>query len=248
MAGLSLTGCAIDTGIGEVHEAVQVKKAEFMLTFDDGPTPDFTGRVLDALATLQVSDGTPVIAGFFLVADAPESFWQRRYHYAPYELWTRKGSLTEYPDMARRIQMDGHVIGNHSTHHAWFLWPWLNTQEAVLAELTRWEDIATPIIGAPAERLFRPPYFINTATAREVAQRQGYQIVMGESAGDASPFASLATVMNRTTAILANWDKPYPCVLVFHDIRPATYEHLAEIVANLQQHGFQLVHFDPARL
>jgi hypothetical protein len=36
--------------------------------------------------------------------------------------------------------------------------------------------------------------------------------------------------------------------LIFHDNRPTTYQHLDEIVSNLQQQGFRLVHFDPKRL
>lgn len=245
---LLVTGCASNPDAGAIPESRSATSTEFMLTFDDGPTPDFTGRVLDMLATITASDGAPVIAGFFLLADPPASFWQRRYHYAPYELWTRKGSIAKYPDVTRRIRESGHIIGNHTTHHSWFRWPWLNTHDAVLAELTQWEEIAVPIIGEADVRLFRPPYFMNTAIVHEVAQLQGYRIVLGESAGDAAPFASAATVAENTRVILENWDEPVPCVLVFHDIRPATYEHLGEIVASLQQQGFRLVHFDPARL
>ena len=234
--------------VGYPQDRIAQQTTEFMLSFDDGPLPDKTERVLDILATLIAIDGTPVKAGFFLLADAPDDFWQRRFYYAPYEFWTEKGSIAKYPKIASQIKHEGHTIGNHSTHHAWFRWPWLDTPEAVLNEFTEWESITKPILGTSNIRLFRPPYFILSATVRATAKRLGYQIVMGESVGDAIPGITLAAIMQRTQSILSEWNKPYPCLLIFHDIRPTTYRFLEEIVENLQQRGFRLVHFDPKRL
>jgi peptidoglycan/xylan/chitin deacetylase (PgdA/CDA1 family) len=246
VAGL-LAGCVTWLDVGYPRTQTATQSTEFMLSFDDGPLPE-TGRVLDALATLRAIDGTPVKAGFFLLADAPDGFWQRRIYYAPYELWTDKGSIAKYPNIARRINQAGHIIGNHSTHHAWFRWPWLDTPEVVLGEFTEWEAIATRILGASNKRLFRPPYLTLNTHVRDTADQLGYQIVMGEMAGDAIPDMTIARLKQRTQSILAAWRKPYPCLLIFHDNRPTTYQHLGEIVINLQQQGFRLVHFDPKRL
>ena len=243
-----LSGCITGFDVGYPREQIITKKAEFMLSFDDGPLSDTTDRVLDMLATLRAIDGIPVKAGFFLLADPPDEFWQRRIYYAPYEFWTDKGSIAKYPKVARRIKQAGHTIGNHTTHHAWFRWPWLDTPEAVLSEFTEWEAISKRIIGASNTRLFRPPYLIVTQNMRETASRLGYQIVMGEPVGDATPGITVDAIKEKTRSILAAWSKPYPCVLIFHDIRPVTYGHLYEIVSNLQQQGFRLVHFDPQRL
>ena len=243
-----MAGCITGLDVGYPRGQITTKSAEFMLSFDDGPLPDTTERVLDILATLKATDGTPVKAGFFLLADAPDEFWQQRIYYAPYELWTDKGSIAKYPNIARRIKQARHTIGNHSTHHAWLRWPWLDTPEAVLGEFTEWEAISKRVLGASNTRLFRPPYFILTTNVRETANRLGYQIVMGESVGDATPGMTVDEIKEKTQSILATWSKPYPCVLTFHDNRPATYGHLDEIVSNLQQQGFRLVHFDPKRL
>jgi peptidoglycan/xylan/chitin deacetylase (PgdA/CDA1 family) len=62
------------------------------LTFDDGPHPEFTPQVLDALARHQAK------ASFFLIGDQAERF----------------------PDLVRRIAAEGHVIGNHSYSHPEF--------------------------------------------------------------------------------------------------------------------------------
>lgn len=243
-----LSGCITGSDMGYPNGPITTKNPEFMLSFDDGPLPDTTGRVLDMLATLRAIDGTPVKAGFFLLADAPDEFWQRRMYYAPYELWVDKGSIAKYPTVARRIKQAGHTIGNHTTHHTWFRWPWLDTPEAVLGEFAQWEAISKPVLGASNTRLFRPPYYILTKNVRETSSQLGYQIVMGESVGDADPNITVDEIKEKTQFILASWNKPYPCVLTFHDNRPATYGHLDEIVINLQQQGFRLVHFDPKRL
>lgn len=222
--------------------------AEFMLTFDDGPLPGRTDRILDMLATLKAADGTPVRAGFFLLGDAPQAFWQRRHDYAPYEVWNHKGSVAKYPELARRISAEGHIVGSHSTHHVWLHWPWQQSQKAITAEMAQWEAIAQPVLGEQKSQLFRPPYLVLTKNLQAVTQRMDYQIVMGEATGDTTPLMSVARIKAKLTRLLQQWDKPYPCVFVFHDIRPATYKHLDEIVSALQQQGFRLVHFDPLRL
>ncbi|MBM3463224.1 MAG: polysaccharide deacetylase family protein [Armatimonadetes bacterium] len=59
------------------------------LTFDDGPSPDWTPRVLDVLKKNQVK-GT-----FFMVGK----------------------SVEQHPDLVRRIVAEGHVVGSHSFSH-----------------------------------------------------------------------------------------------------------------------------------
>jgi peptidoglycan-N-acetylglucosamine deacetylase len=118
----------------------------------------------------------------------------------------------------------------------------------VLSEFTAWEAISKRVLGASNTRLFRPPYLILNKNVRETANRLGYQIVMGESVGDTIPGMTVNVIKQKTQSIPAAWSKPYPCLLVFHDNRPTTYRHLDEIVSNLQQQGFRLVHFDPKLL
>ncbi len=230
------------------QEQVKTKKAEFMLSFDDGPLPGGTERVLDSLAGLRAIDGSPVKAGFFLLADAADDFWLRRIYYAPFEVWTDKGSIAKYPKIAQRIKQAGHIIGSHTTHHTWVRWPWLDTSEAVLSEYTEWEAISKPVLGSLKPRLFRPPYLIVTEAVRITAKQLGYQVVMGETVGDAIPGFTVEDIKKKTQSIMASWSRPYPCVLIFHDILPVTYEHLNEIVINLQEQGYRLVHFDPYRV
>ena len=61
----------------------------FCLTFDDGPNPPDTDRLLDVLAELDVT------AVFCLVGD----------------------QVRTHPEVAARIAGAGHVLGNHTMHH-----------------------------------------------------------------------------------------------------------------------------------
>src|SRR3954470_21312349 len=62
------------------------------LTFDDGPHPEFTSRILDILAAEKVS------ATFFVIVQFAK----------------------EYPSLIRRMHDEGHTLGNHSYDHEHF--------------------------------------------------------------------------------------------------------------------------------
>ncbi|MEL7564866.1 MAG: polysaccharide deacetylase family protein [Dehalobacterium sp.] len=59
------------------------------LTFDDGPSPDFTPEILEILKKYHVS------AAFFLIGS----------------------NVEKYPEIALKILEDGHEIGNHTQNH-----------------------------------------------------------------------------------------------------------------------------------
>lgn len=63
--------------------------AEVALTYDDGPSPDYTPALLDLLARHNVH------ATFFLMGE----------------------HVRRYPQLARRIAEEGHSIGNHTMTH-----------------------------------------------------------------------------------------------------------------------------------
>jgi len=73
------------------------------LTFDDGPDPVFTPRILEILKKYHVC------ATFFMVAEKAQ----------------------RYPDLVQQVKDDGHLIGAHSLNHryAWFTSPWKTSRE-----------------------------------------------------------------------------------------------------------------------
>lgn len=69
--------------------ALRTKRPIVALTFDDGPHPRNTPRLLDMLAKRQIK------ATFYLIGQ----------------------NVARYPSLARRIAEEGHEIGNHSWSH-----------------------------------------------------------------------------------------------------------------------------------
>ena len=76
-------------GVMQYHESLPLEDHEVVLTFDDGPLPPRTNRILDILASECVK------ATFFMVG---------------------RMALT-YPDVARRVVAAGHTVGTHSQNH-----------------------------------------------------------------------------------------------------------------------------------
>jgi peptidoglycan/xylan/chitin deacetylase (PgdA/CDA1 family) len=67
---------------------------EFALTFDDGPNPEATPRLLEVL------ERAGVRATFFLIG----------------------GFVRQCPELVREIAACGHLVGNHTMTHPWLAW------------------------------------------------------------------------------------------------------------------------------
>jgi len=76
-------------GMVQYTRSLPLEDKEVVLTFDDGPLPPYTNRVLDVLAEHCVK------ANYFLVGRMARG----------------------YPDLARRILAEGHTVGTHSENH-----------------------------------------------------------------------------------------------------------------------------------
>lgn len=74
-----------------------------VITFDDGPHPQYTPRVLDILATYHIK------ACFFVIGK----------------------QANQHPDIIARILAEGHTLGNHSYSHQfpWLMGPWRTVRE-----------------------------------------------------------------------------------------------------------------------
>lgn len=100
LGGLFLFGCfcvffdpAVLTRQGTTYR-VRTAKRIVALTFDDGPSPVWTPKILDELKKAEVK------ATFFMVG-----------HH-----------VQKYPDIARRVAREGHGIGNHGYAHSVILY------------------------------------------------------------------------------------------------------------------------------
>jgi peptidoglycan-N-acetylglucosamine deacetylase len=113
-------------------QTMPLQDGEVMLTFDDGPLPATTGRVLEALAAEQVQ------ATFFLIGR----------------------NARANPEMTRRIAAQGHTLANHTMNHPWTMRE-RSTANGIL-EIEQGEDAIQQALGSRIARFFRFPGFADT--------------------------------------------------------------------------------------
>src|SRR5262252_6631938 len=135
-------------------DQIGAAKNKLAITFDDGPDPNWTPKILDILKEKNVP------ATFFVIGlDA-----------------------NKWPQLLRREYAEGHEIGNHTYSHPDWESPNLSPTQ-IRWELNLTERLIESIVGAKS-LLFRPPYGIDhqpeyaEEVARlPVAQEMGYIII-----------------------------------------------------------------------
>ncbi len=157
-AGLALAPVAAwwGSGFGEVrglHDWLVNAGAVFrapqphvVLTFDDGPSPDVTPRLLDVLAAANVK------ALFFVIGE----------------------NVEKHRALVRRIADEGHVLGNHSQTHPWFL---VCSRRVIAAELDRCQKLVEDAAGV-SPKLVRPPYGQRDLRFNRLARERGLTPVL----------------------------------------------------------------------
>jgi peptidoglycan/xylan/chitin deacetylase (PgdA/CDA1 family) len=113
------------------------------LSFDDGPDPEVTPAVLNALAEYGAR------ATFFSIGQ----------------------SLDAHPQLARRIVAEGHELGNHSWRHS--RWQNLFGASEQTREIERGAQSIAAVTGSKAKPLYRPPIGLKSPPlARAAYQHQ----------------------------------------------------------------------------
>ena len=108
----------------EVPEEAEVKR--IALTFDDGPHPSYTERLLDGLKERDV------VATFFVTGE----------------------HAALHPEVIKRMQEEGHVIGNHTYSHIQLR---QDNRETFKKELQKTNKVLKELTGEDAVYV-RPPY------------------------------------------------------------------------------------------
>lgn len=158
------------------------------LTFDDGPIPEVTPKILAILREKGVK------ATFFCVGD----------------------NVRKYPELLTAILADGHHVGNHTFHHlpGWQTKTENYLQDVSEAEqiMTPFQPSAS--VSQPRQGfLFRPPYGRMRASQKQALLKAGYKIVLWDVLthdynSHYSPDKMLAIVRRYTRS---------GSVVVFHD-------------------------------
>lgn len=189
-----------------------LQKGEVILTFDDGPLPPMTTRVLDTLAHECVK------ATFFIVG--------------------RMASA--YPAVLQMTAEAGHTIGTHSQNHP-LIFPKLK-QPAGIQEIEQGfasTNAALAPIGAHAVPFFRFPGLGRTKFYEKYTQEHGIAVFSVDAVADdwlhLKPEEVMKRALDRLTA------KGYG-ILLLHDIQPSTAVMLPNLLKELKARGFKIVH------
>jgi peptidoglycan-N-acetylglucosamine deacetylase len=190
---------------------------ELVLTFDDGPWPGTTPRVLDALKR------ECVLATFFLLGR----------------------NTAAHPELARRALAAGHSIGHHSYSHPLLNHMSLARAESDIDRGIAADEFA--LYGArrtnPTTPFFRFPGFASNAALLDRINERGL-VVFGADvwASDWVPM----TPERELHLILSRIEQVGRGIVLFHDTKAQTAQMLPAFLHELRKRGYRIVHVIPS--
>jgi len=203
-------------------DQIGAAQKKLALTFDDGPDPSWTPKILDILKQKNVP------ATFFVIGvDA-----------------------NRWPQLLRREYAEGHEIGNHTYTHPDWENPNLSPTQ-IRWELNLTERLIESIVGAKSI-LFRPPFGIDHEPeyAEEVAhlptaQDMGY-LIIGQKVDPNDWSQESPGVPISAAKIIENIlrEAPKGNIVLLHDgggNRSQTLAALPQIIDTLRDQGYQFV-------
>ncbi|TQF33262.1 polysaccharide deacetylase family protein [Bradyrhizobium sp. UNPA324] len=204
-------------GLKSFPQTLPLADHEVVLTFDDGPNPPTTSKVLAALAQECVR------ATFFLIG----------LH------------ASQHPDMVKRIAREGHTIGHHTFSHPFmaripFDKAKSEIDRGIAANETALHGTSTT---TPSTPFFRFPYFEGTQAELDLLQARGI-VVFGADLwasdwNEMTPEQELKLVTERLAAAGKG-------IVLFHDPKARTAAIMPAFLRYLRENGFRVVHVVPA--
>ncbi len=198
-------------------DSLPLNDKEVVITFDDGPLPPYTDRVLDILASQCVK------ATFFMVGEMAHSF----------------------PATVRRVYEEGHTIGTHSDHHpiGFGKLPLDRMHREIDGGIA---DVSAAFGGDPRylAPFFRIPGLERSDLLEsEIAERGlvifSADVVADDWHRDITPAKIIALAMSRL-------EKRGKGILLLHDIHPKTAAALPGLLQQLKEQGFHVVQVVPS--
>lgn len=190
---------------------------EVVLTFDDGPYPPTTSKVLAALAQECVR------ATFFLIG----------LH------------ASQHPEMVKRIAREGHTIGHHTFSHPFMAPIPFEKAKSEIDRGIAADEMALHGVSAttPSTPFFRFSYFEATQAELDLLQSRGI-VVFGADLwasdwNEMTPEQELKLVTERLAASGKG-------IVLFHDPKARTAAIMPAFLRYLRENGFRVVHVVPA--
>jgi len=190
---------------------------EVAITFDDGPLPPYTNRILETLAAECVK------VTYFLVGRQANA----------------------YPDLVRRIYNSGHAIGTHSQNHplTFDQMALPRIEREIGAGIASVQAAAgDPRAVAP---FFRIPGLLRNAQIEGYLASQSIVVWSADEVAD-DWYKGVTAQQIVRKAISRIEAKDHRGVLLLHDIHPATTMALPVLLKELKVRGYRIVQAVPA--
>jgi peptidoglycan/xylan/chitin deacetylase (PgdA/CDA1 family) len=204
-------------GLKSFPQTLPLADHEVVLTFDDGPHPPTTAKVLAALSQECVR------ATFFLIGQ----------------------HAAEHPDMVKRIAREGHTIGHHTWSHPSLMR--IAPQRAIdeidrgiAADEKALNGVTTTM---PSTPFFRFPGFESTQATLDLLQSRGIAVfgadLWASDWNEMTPEQELKLVTERLSSAGKG-------IILFHDPKARTAAMMPAFLRYLRENGYHVVHIIPA--
>lgn len=178
------------------------------LTFDDGPVVEKTSLILDILKEKNVP------AAFFCIGK----------------------NVVANPDLVKRMNDEGHIVGNHSYVHGKLFS--LQSARTMVKEIVR-TDAAITNLTRKKPRYFRPPYGVTNPNVAAAATHTGHKVIGWNVRSLDTVTQSKEILWRRITKSVKAGD-----IVLFHDTSSLTIELLPDYIDHLKKSGLKIVRLD----
>src|ERR1700710_232087 len=205
-------------GLKSFPKTLPLEDHEVVLTFDDGPWPATTSKVLKALSDECVH------ATFFLIGK----------------------SASEHPELVRAMAAQGHTIGHHTWSHRNLRHtkPEIaggEIDKGIAADEMALHGVATT---TPATPFFRFPYFEMTPQTLDLLQSPGFVVIAADlGASDWNPM----TPKQQLKLLIERLNIARKGIILLHDPKAQTAAMLPAFLRYLRDNHYRVVHLVPAR-
>lgn len=197
---------------GYYIDSSSIKEKRVYLTFDAGYENGYTAKILDVLKAENVP------AAFFLVGSYIE----------------------ENPELVRRMEAEGHIVGNHTMHHSDMAA--ISDKAAFEQELIELETAYKNATGKEMKKFYRPPQGKYSEANLKQASELGYRTV----------FWSLAYVdwyrddqPTQSDAMNILNERIHPgAIVLLHSTSKTNSEILAGLIKNWKEKGYSFQSID----
>ncbi len=204
-------------GLKSFPQTLPLDDREVVLTFDDGPWPPTTLRVLATLAKECVH------ATFFLIGKP----------------------ASEHPELVRRIAAEGHTVGHHTWSHRSLMR--IKPAETTAEIDRGISAVETALHGTarstPSTPFFRFPGFESTPATLDLLQSRGIAVFGADLwASDWNPM----TPKQQLKLLIDRLKFARRGIILLHDPKAQTAAMLPAFLRNLRDNHYRVVHLVPA--